>query len=84
MTKQTYLMKEITPKNGVLRQVHLDALNKKCKFVELELGNRAIFYYDHEGERRFISTSPVVEIKWNDVFLTINTMNTVYELELIE
>lgn len=84
MNKQKYLMKKITPKNGVLRNVHVGILDRECEIIYLSLGSSAIFQYELNGETRAIHTSYVLDIKEEGNRWVIETRNTVYELEVIE
>ena len=77
-------MTKITPKSGVLRNVHVGILDRECTIGYLGLGSSAIFDYELNGEPRSIRTSYVMEIKQTDGLLVIETRNTVYELEVIE
>lgn len=84
MNKQKYLMKKITPKSGVLRNVHVGILDRECEIVDLGIGYGAVFEYNLNGETRGIRTSYVLDIKPSDGTVVIETRNTIYELEVIE
>ena len=81
MTKRKYLMKKITPKNGVLRNVHVGILDRECEIIYISRGSSAIFQYELNGETRAVHTSYVLDIKTTDTTLVIETRNTIYELE---
>lgn len=79
-----YIIKEITVKNGSLRQLHHDAMGTECFIADLEKGYRSLLRYKPEYDDRYhrLHTSVVLGIKTtdgeNDV--VIETLNTVYHL----
>ena len=83
MHKQKYLMKKITPKEGVLRNVHVGILGRECELHYLGIGSTAVFNYKLNDKPRQVITSYVLDIKPKGNTLVIETINTVYELEKV-
>lgn len=81
--KTVYLMKSITPKEGVLRNVHMRILDRECT-IERTYPNAVFSYIKRDGSPNFMYTSYIQNITEEDGKLIIETNNTVYELEAIE
>ena len=79
-----YIIKEITAKNGSLRQLHNDAMGTECFIADLEKGHRSLLRYKPEYDDRYhrLHTSLVLDIKTSDGEndVVIETLNTVYHL----
>lgn len=79
-----YIIKEITAKEGSLRQLHHDAMGTECFIVDLEKGQRSLLRYKPEYDNRYhrLHTSTVLGIKTSDGEndVVIETLNTVYHL----
>lgn len=77
-----YLMKDIKAKSGALRNVHVGILGRECTVA---IFNNAVFnYVNREGMPMSVYTSFVLDVKQDNKTLIIETVNTVYELEVIE
>ena len=81
--KTVYLMKTITPKEGVLRNVHMRILNRECT-IERTYPNAVFSYIKRDGSPNIMYTSYIKNMTEKDGKLTIETNNTVYELEAIK
>lgn len=82
-----YIIEEIIPKQGEIRNIHKMMLGSECDLIILRLHHPAwVRYYPDSDQKygRLAYTSPVEEfnICENDV-VTISTKNTLYSLKLI-
>lgn len=79
-----YIIKDITAKEGQLRNLHYDAMGTECFITDLEKGHRSLLRYKPEHDTRYhrLHTSIVLDIKTSDGEndVVIETLNTVYHL----
>ena len=81
-----YIITEIEPKNGEMREIHKMMLNCECNIINLRLHHSAWFrYYPNNTTKEKIAYTSVVEkieyIETGDII--IHTKNTVYLLKEI-
>ncbi len=83
-----YIVKDIRPKNGRLREIHECILGRVCSLDGLEhldcYGRPTILSetsYD-PGYMRHIHLSPVMSVSRDGDVVTVTTENTVYVFEL--
>lgn len=80
-----YIISEVKPKSGIMRQVHRDVLHCECYIIDIEKGERAIIKVrlnDPYDETTTFRTSLVEDFYFSKdgMFFTIETANTVYTL----
>lgn len=79
-----YIISEIIPKDGIMKDIHKEILGRKCYIIELEKGKSSLIKYFSgysSGYHRLI-TSIVrdVEFSNDEKSVIIETTNTVYHL----
>jgi len=84
-----YVIKEILPKSGKMREIHSEILGCRCYIIFLEKGKRGFIRYepqDEHDEFYCVHTSSVLDYSETEEGsrLTIETRNTTYVLERID
>lgn len=83
-----YVMKDVIPKSGILRDIHKEVLGCRCYIVALEKGKRGFIKfeprYDPDSFHR-LHTSVIQDWKESEdgSIITIETENTTYVMECI-
>ena len=83
--KQLYVIKEIKPKDGKLREIHECLLGHICYLDGLKVvGDRPVILaetnYD-SGYMHHVQLSPLEPVKHENGIITVTTLNTVYVFE---
>lgn len=88
---QEYVIARVEPFGGELarRKIHREVSGCRCRILKLEIGRAAEFYFtpldDTGGNWLWFHTSAVTGIEvGKDGSVEINTLNTLYRLELIK
>jgi len=81
-----YIIKEVRPKSGIMRDIHKEVLGCRCYVVHLQIGEKAIIKFEPRydpGEFHRLHTSTVENYMTFDgeESITIETRNTIYILE---
>lgn len=83
-----YIIKDVIPKNGIMRDIHEEVLGRRCYIIYAEAGNRGLLKYlpdyDDTYHRLHTSTIVMVDDKSNDGEVIIETVNTIYRLSEIK
>lgn len=78
-----YIISEITPRKGELRDIHQRMLGSECEIIDCRLDNSAVLRYrPSETETKTAVTSRVTGIGFgDDGSVLITTKNTEYVLK---
>lgn len=84
-----YIIKSITPKDGVMQEIHKETLGRKCFIICLEVGQRGWLRYEPAydlGCFHRLHTSTVLRCTRAEdkSWIEIETVNTTYYLERLE
>lgn len=83
-----YIIKDVAPKNGVMRDIHDEVLGRRCYIVSAEVGSRGLLKYlpdyDDRYHRLCTSTVVIVDDKTHEGEVIIETANTIYKLSEIK
>ncbi len=83
-----YIMKEVIPRNGVMRDIHEEVLGRRCYILALDKGERGFIKFEPSydiGNFHRLHTSLVRgwEESEDGSVITIETENTTYVMERI-
>lgn len=83
-----YIIKEVSPKNGEMRDIHKEVLGRRCYIITLQKNWRGLIKFEPSyapGELHRLLTSTIMEIieAEDGSRITIETANTNYVLERI-
>lgn len=81
---EKYIIKDVAPKNGIMRDIHEEVLGRECYIVSAEVGCRGLLKYlpDYDDRYHRLNTSTIVSVasdKSGDEVI-IETVNTIYRL----
>lgn len=84
-----FIIKKVTPKDGVVREIHEEVLGRRCYILDLQIGQRGWIKFEPSydpGCFHRLHTSTVVSYKMADdeSWAEIETINTTYRLERLE
>lgn len=84
-----YIIKSVTPKDGVMREIHEEVLGRKCFILSAELGERGWIKFEPSydpGCFHRLHTSAVLKCTKaeDESWVEIETINTTYRLERLE
>lgn len=78
-----YIISDVSPKNGKMRNIHEEVLGRKCYIVDIENGHRGLIKYlpDYDDHYHRLNTSTVLDVTTTtDGNMVIETENTFYHL----
>lgn len=79
-----YIIKDVTPKNGIMRDVHEEVLGRRCYIVSAKVGDSGLLKYlpDYDDRYHSLRTSAIVTVddRTHDGETVIETVNTIYRL----
>lgn len=83
-----YIIKDIIPKNGIMRDIHEEVLGRRCYIASAEVGNRGLLKYlpDYDDRYHGLHTSTIVMVddKTHEGEVVIETANTIYKLSEVK
>lgn len=84
-----YIIKSIAPKDGVMREIHKEAIGRKCSIMSLEVGQRGWIKFEPSydpGCFHRLHTSAVLKCTKaeDESWVEIETLYTTYRLERLE
>lgn len=83
-----YVIKEVIPKSGKMREIHEEVLGRRCYILALEKNQRGLIKFEPSydpGRLHRLHTSTVIDIIESEdgSRVSIETVNTIYVLERI-
>lgn len=82
-----YIIKDVIPKNGIMRDIHEEVLGRRCYIISAEVGCRGLLKYlpDYDDRYHRLHTSTIVSVKdgKSGDEVIIETVNTIYRLSEI-
>lgn len=84
-----YIIKSVTPKDGVMREIHKEVLGRRCYILDLEIGQRGWIKFEPSydpGCFHRLHTSAVLKCTKaeDESWVEIENLYTTYRLERLE